>query len=159
MFREYWNFPTPETYLGAPILCLEYALLTQKSRVEKLLYHLSYSHFNDPVDIGHSRLCKQGSKGEIDFSCVVPYPGYVYTASVENDIDYHPDKPRKDRTKKKGTPGARNLVFGMRANVKNMIEGKEAEGRGGEEEEIRREMGEMGMWFDEGNTDWGGKKV
>ncbi len=115
-----------------------------------MLYYLSYSHFDDPVDMGHSRLCKQGSKGEIDFSCVVSYPGLVYTASVQNDINYHPDKPRKDRDKKKKTSGARNLVFGMRANLKNMIEGKEAEGRGGGEEEIRREMGEMGMWFDEG---------
>lgn len=121
--------------------------------LEKLLYHLSYSHFNDPVDVGHSRLCKRGSKGEIDFACVVPYPGLFYTASVQNDIEYHPDKPRKDRQKKKGAPGARNLVFGVRANVQNMIEGKEAEGRGGEEEVIRREMGEMGMWFDEGRTE------
>lgn len=121
--------------------------------VEKLLYYLSYSHFNDPVDVGHSRLCKRGSKGEIDFSCVVPYPGLVYTASVQNDIEYHPDKPRKDRVKKKGAPGARNLVFGVRANMKNIIEGKEAEGRGGEEEKIREEMGEMGMWFDEGKTE------
>lgn len=73
---------------------------------------------------------------------------------MQSDIDYHPEKPRKDRDKKKGTPGARNLVFGMRVNVKNMLEGKEAEGRGGEEEEIRREMGEMRMWFDEGRTEW-----
>lgn len=121
--------------------------------VEKLLYHLSYSHFNNPVDFGHSRLCTRGSKGEINFSCVVSWPGLVYTASVQNDIEYHPNKPRKDRDKKKGAPGARNLVFGMRSNLKNLIEGKEAEGRGGEEEEIRREMGEMGMWFDEGKTE------
>ncbi len=121
--------------------------------VEKMLYHLSYTHFNDPVDIGQSRLCKRGFKGEIDFTCVAPYPGLVYTASVQNDIDYHPDKPRKDREKKKGAPGARNLVFGVRANVKNILYGEEPEGRGGEEEEIRENMGEMNMWFDEGKTE------
>lgn len=119
--------------------------------LEKLLYHLSYTHFDGPVDVGHSDLCKRGSKGEVDFSCVVPYPGLVYTAAVQNDIEYHPDKPRKDRDKKKETPGARNLVFGVRANVENLIEGREAEGQGGEEEKkMRGEIGEMGMWFDEG---------
>ena len=121
---------------------------------EKLLYYLSYTHFNDPIDIGLSTLCSRGSKGEIDFSCLVPYPGLIYTASVQNDIEYHPDKPRKDRDKKKGTPGARNLVFGARVNVKNMIEGKDPEGQGGEEEGIRKEMGAMGMWFDDGETEW-----
>ena len=121
--------------------------------VEKMLYYLSYSHFNDPVDSGFSRLCRQGSKGEIDFSCLVPYPGLIYTASVQNDIDYHPDKPRKDRDKEKKTPSARNLVFGVRANVRTMIEGNEAVGRGQEEEKERLEMGEMGMWFDEGKTE------
>ncbi|KAL9071862.1 MAG: hypothetical protein Q9161_003962 [Pseudevernia consocians] len=149
-------FPTPKTCLGAPICASKYRRNADSGTrvVEKLLYHLSYSHFNDPVDVGHSRLCKRGSKGEIDFSCLVPYPGLVYTASVQNDIDYHPDKPRKDRIKKKKAPGARNLVFGVRANVRNMIEGKPAEGRGGEEEEIRNEMGEMGMSFDEGKEEW-----
>lgn len=123
--------------------------------LEKVLYYLSYSHFDDPIDIGLNKLCKRGSKGEIEFSCVAPYPGLVYTASVQNDIDYHPDKPRKDRDKKKETPGARNLVYGMRVNVQNMLEGKKAEAQGGEEEKkIREEMGEMGMWFDEGETAW-----
>ena len=119
-----------------------------------MLYYLSYSHFNDPVDIGHSRLCNRGSKGEIDFLCVAPYPGLVYTASVQNDIDYHPEEPRKDRDKEKEAPGARNLMFGTRLNVKNMIEGKAAERRPEEEKEmeIRKEMGEMGMWFDDGKT-------
>ena len=121
---------------------------------EKFLYYLSYSHFNDPIDSGLSRLCERGGKGEIDFACVVSYPGLIYTASEENDINYHPDKPRKERVKEKGTPGARNLVFGARNNLKNMIEGKEAQGRDGEEQEEREKLGEMGMWFDEGETEW-----
>ncbi|KAF6221427.1 hypothetical protein HO133_002283 [Letharia lupina] len=146
------NRTTRVVYRSAGGMC-SYAYALSYTGAQKLLYYLSYSHFNDPVDVGHSRLCKRGSKGEIDFSCVVPYPGLVYTASVQNDIEYHPDKPRKDRDKKKGAPGARNLVFGVRANMKNIIEGKEAEGRGGEEEKIREEMGEMGMWFDEGKTE------
>lgn len=146
------NHTTRVVYRSAGGMC-SYAYALSYANAQKLLYYLSYSHFCDPVDVGHSRLCKRGSKGEIDFSCVVPYPGLVYTASVQDDIEYHPDKPRKDRDKKKGAPGARNLVFGARRDMKNMIEGKEAEGREGEEEKIRAEMGEMGMWFDEGKTE------
>ena len=41
---------------------------------------------------------------------------------------------------------APNLVCGVRANVRNLIEGKELEGLWQGEEE----MGELEMWFDEG---------
>ena len=82
------------------------------------------------------------------------YPGLIYTASTQNDINYHPDKPRKDRVKEKATPGARNLVFGTRNELKNIIEGKEAQGRDGEEQEEREKLGQMRMWFDEGEAEW-----
>ena len=122
--------------------------------IEKFLYYLSYLHFNDPIDFGLARLCKRGRKGSINFACVASYPGLVYTASTQNDIDYHPQTPRKDRTKKKKTPGARNLVFGARSELNNLIEGKEVQGRDGGEQEERENLGQMRMWFDEGEPEW-----
>ena len=73
-------------------------------------------------------------------------PGLIHAAFGDNDIVYDPKKPRKEREKKKGTPAAPNLVFGVRANVRNMIEGKELEERWQGEEEL----GELEMWFDDG---------
>ena len=144
---------TLETCLGAPIV--------PRTRnadpffyIEKFLYYLSYLHFNDPVDFGLARLCKRGRRGDIDFACVTTYPGLIYTASTQNDINYHPSTPRKDRIKKKGTPGARNLVFGMRTELKNLIAGKEAQGRDGVEQEEREKLGPMHMWYDEGEAEW-----
>lgn len=125
-----------------------YAYALSYSGAQKMLYHLSYSHFDGAFDFGQADLCKRGLNGEINFSCVSVYPGLVHAAFLENDLVYDPTKPRKDRDKKKGTPGAPNLVFGARANLNNMIEGKELEGLWQGEEE----MGEMEMWYDEGKA-------
>lgn len=114
-----------------------------------MLYHLSYSHFDGPFDVGQAGLCKRGRKGEIDFSCVGFYPGLIHAAFAENDFVYDPTKPRKEREKKKGKPTAPNLVFGVKANVLRMIERKEVVGRWQGEEEI----GDMEMWFDEGKAE------
>ena len=73
----------------------------------------------------------------------------IHTASEVNDIVYDPTKPRKEREKKKGTPTAPNLVFGVRANARNMIEDKEVEGRWLGEEKL----GELEMWFDDGESE------
>ena len=140
-----YNHTTRVVYQPAGGVC-SYAYALSYTGAQKMLYHLSYSHFDGPFDIGQAGLCKRGRKGEIDFSCVGVYPGLIHAAFGENDIVYDPKKPRKEREKKKGTPTAPNLVLGVRANVRNMIEGKELEGRWQGEEEI----GELEMWFDDG---------
>ena len=139
------NHSTRVVYQPAGGVC-SYAYALSYTGAQKMLYHLSYSHFDGPFDVGQADLCNRGRKGEIDFSCVAVYPGLIHTAFGESDIGFDPTKPRKDREKKKGTPTAMNLVFGVRANVRNMIEGKELVGRWQGEEEI----GELEMWFDEG---------
>lgn len=126
--------------------CCSYAYALSHTGAQKMLYHLSYSHFDDPFDIGQANLCERGRKGEIEFVCVSVYPALIHTAfGVENDMSYTTE-PRKDREEKKGTWTAPNLVFGVRANMRNMIEGKELVGQWQGEEEI----GELEMWFDEG---------
>ncbi|CAD6565589.1 MAG: hypothetical protein ASARMPRED_007352 [Alectoria sarmentosa] len=142
------NHTTRVVYRSAGGVC-SYAYALSYTGAQKILYHLSYSHFDGPFDVGQAGLCKRGRKGEIDFSCVGVYPGLIHAAFVENDIVYDPTKPRKEREKKKGTPTAPNLVFGVRKNVLRMIEGKELVGRWQGEEEV----GDMEMWFDEGKVE------
>lgn len=115
-----------------------------------MLYHLSYSHFDGPFDVGQGGLCERDRNGEIDFSCVAIYPGLIHTAYAgENDMGYDPNNPNKDREKKKGQTSAPNLVSSVRANLRNMIEGKELEALWQGEEEI----GDVEMWFDEGKSE------
>ena len=139
------NHTTRVVYRSAGGMC-SYAYALSYAGAQKMLYHLSYTHFDDPFDVGLAGLCKRGRLNEIDFSCVGVYPGLIHAAFGENDIVYDPKKPRKDREKKKGQPSAPNLVFSVRNNIRNMIEGKKLEGRWQGEEEI----GEMETWFDEG---------
>lgn len=143
------NHTTRVVYQPVGGVC-SYAYALSYTGAQKMLYHLSYSHFDGPFDVGQAGLCTRGRKGEIDFSCVGVYPGLIHTASQEqNDIVYDPTKSRKEREKPKGTPAAPNLVFGVRANVRDMIEGKEVEGRWQGEEE----MAELKMWFDDGRSE------
>ena len=146
------NRTTRTVYRSTGGVC-GYAKALSYTGAQKFLYHLSYSHFDPPLDFGVSKLCKRGAKGEIDFNCVGVYPGLIHAAFLENDVEYHPDTPRKDRDKEKATPSAPNLAFSVRENLLNMIEGKEVKGKWQEKEE----MGEMKMWFDEGKAARKGK--
>lgn len=113
-----------------------------------MLYHLSFSHFGGVFDVGIGNLCKHGREGEVDFSCIAVYPGLIHGTFGENDIQ-DLTIARKEREKEKVTPSGPNLVFGVRANVKNLIEGKELVGRWQGEEEI----GQVEMWYDEGKSE------
>ena len=124
-----------------------YAYALSYTGAQKLLYHLSYSHFDSPVDSGQGDLCNRGSKGEIDFKCVGIYPGLLHGTFGEAD-NYDPSKPRQEREKPKGTPSAQNVGVSVRANLRNLIEGKELEGKWQGEE-----IGDMEMWFDEGKSE------
>lgn len=139
------NHTTRVVYQPAGGVC-SYAYALSYTGAQKMLHHLSYSHFDGPFDVGQADLCKRGRKGDIDFSCVAVYPGLIHAVFGENDMGYDSKNQRKDRDKKKGMPSAFNLVFGVRRNVRNLIEGKKLDGLWQGEEDV----GEMEMWFDEG---------
>ena len=123
-----------------------YAYALSYSGAQKVLYHLSYSHFDGPFDVGLRDVCAHGTKQETNFSCIGVYPGLIHGTFVEADIGYDSEKGRKDRQKKKGTPSAPNLVYSVRANLLNMIDGKKVNGLWEGEEDV----GDTEMWFDEG---------
>ena len=123
-----------------------YAYALSYTGAQKVLYYLSYSHFDGPFDIGLTDLCARGTKQEIDFSCIGVYPGLIHGTLSEPDIGVDSEEARKDRQNRKGTPSAPNLVFSVRANLLNMINGEKIEGRWEGEEDV----GLMEMWFDEG---------
>lgn len=139
------NHTTRVVYRPTGGVC-SYAYALSYTGAQKMLYHLSYSHFDDPFDVGLRDLCARGTKLEIDFSCVGIYPGLVHGVFGEADIGFDPTGPRKEREKKKGQPSGPNLVFSVRANLLNVLEGQELSGLWQGEEEI----GDMEMWFDEG---------
>ena len=145
------NRTTRVVYRSSGGICA-YAYALSYSGAQKMLFHLSYSNFNGPVDSGQSSLCKRGLKGEIDFKCVGVYPGLVHAAFLQNDNvgdPDSPDTPPKDRDKDKTTPSAPNLVYSVRHNLKNLIEGKELESKFPGEEKI----GDLEMRFDKGTAD------
>ena len=139
------NHTTRVVYRPTGGVC-SYAYALSYTGAQKMLFHLSYSHFDGPFDIGLRDLCARGTKTEIDFSCVGIYPGLIHGTFGEADIGHEPGRPRKEREKEKGTPSAPNLVFSARANLWNMIDRKELVGRWQGEEEI----GDMEMWFEDG---------
>ena len=123
-----------------------YAYALSYTGAQKVLYYLSYSHFDGPFDVGLQDMCKRGSKQEIDFLCIGVYPGLIHGAWTETDIGVESEEKRKDREKEKGIGPAPNLVFSVRANLLNMINGKKIEGQWEGEEDV----GQTEMWFDEG---------
>lgn len=143
------NHTTRVVYQPTGGIC-SYAYALSYTGAQKMIYHLSYSHFDGPFDVGLRDLCNRGGKGEIDFSCVGVYPGLIHAVFGEADIGHDPEHPRKDRDKKKGMQSAFNLVNGVRRNVRNLIEGKNLETGLWQGEE---EVGEMEMWFDPGTSE------
>ena len=140
------NRTTRAVYRPTGGVC-SYAYALSYSGAQKLLYYLSYSHFDGPFDVGLRDVCARGTKQEIDFSCIGVYPGLIHGTFGEADIGHDSEEARKERQKKKGMPSAPNLVFSVRANLLNMIDRKKIVGRW----EGVEDVGHMEMWFDEGN--------
>jgi GR25 family glycosyltransferase involved in LPS biosynthesis len=103
-------------------VCTAGYAISQKG-ARKALYHMSMVPYNSPVDWGLVNLCKNK---EYNFTCISPWPQLVGvsrpTANTAkwSDIGYGPDDQRQVEAGQ-----SLHLVYPMRQNIPNLLQGKE----------------------------------
>ncbi|ETI28870.1 hypothetical protein G647_01322 [Cladophialophora carrionii CBS 160.54] len=103
-------------------VCTAAYAISQKG-ARKALYHMSMVPYNSPIDWGLANLCKNK---EYNLTCISPWPQLVGvsrpTANTAkwSDIGYGPDDQRQVEEGQ-----SLHLVYPMRQNIPNLLQGKE----------------------------------